>query len=297
MFRNISVITFTQAPTTDYPGRNKTLTFNFVHTFESESSWKTLTDKAKIVIPKKVYVTDENGRRYSLAGTNKSIGGFSDTPPLFLRGDKVTIQAGYKYFDSRHNEVAPLNTIFEGYISKVSSKIPIEIECEDNMWTLKQANSPNKNYTGTVEDMLADMITLVGLPFTVSKKTQTVVGIYRSSDSTTICEVLAQLKKDFHFEAYFRGNELRCGSFVYNEEDAIADGTKVFIFNNPPSYSKTYQIQGGIISDELTYRRLDEIVLSAVAHNTISEETGEINKQGGKKNKTQADRGFGNTNF
>lgn len=275
MFICISEIKFTQQPTADYPQRKKVLTYNFVHSFEAHDSWDKQTDKCKIVIPKNVYVRDEDGRPISLGGENVNIGGFAGLPPLFLRGDVVSVRAGYRYFDTRGNEVAPMNQIFTGYVSNVSSKKPIELECEDNMYILKSANAPQKTYKGfTVEAMLADMISLAGLPFTVNRKTATTIGTYMSSSATTIAQVLDTLRKDFHFESYFRGSELRCGSFIYLDQDTVGKPTSVF------------QFQKNIISDEISYKRLDDIVLSAIAHNTVNGQTTGFTKDGKAKTTT-----------
>ena len=134
MYTVLTNITFSQIPSGSYPARNKTIIYNFVNEFEASDSWADLTNKAKITIPKNVYVRDENGKAVSLSGTNVNVGGFDLQVPLFLKGDKVTIRYGYRYFDKAGNEVSPMVTVFEGYISLVSSKKPIVLECEDNMW-------------------------------------------------------------------------------------------------------------------------------------------------------------------
>jgi hypothetical protein len=74
-------------------------------------------------VPKNVYVSDENGRRIGLGNLNG--GGFSLKDPLFLRGDRVTIEVGYKYRNQKGNEVQETNTIFRGFISNVGAKNPL----------------------------------------------------------------------------------------------------------------------------------------------------------------------------
>lgn len=275
MFRVISNITFTQQPTADNPNRSGTLIYDLVHEYELVSTWENLTDSGTITLPKNVYITDKNGKRFSLGGTNQNIGGFDNTNPFFLRGDKVVIKWGYAYYDQRGNEVAPIQTLFEGFISQVTSKKPFVLKVEDNMYKLKQVQARggnngyfNKSYT--VEKMLTEMLQNAGLDYTVSNTTKTNLGAFITQNET-IAEVLARLRKDFHFEAYFKGSELRCGSFVYLEQDAITAGRKVFKF------------QQNIISDSLDYRRKDDIVLSAVATNTIEEATGKTTKDGHAK--------------
>jgi hypothetical protein len=94
-FRCVTNITIEQQPSTAFPNRKKKLLFDFVTTFESADAWAELTNKGKIIVPKNVYVRDENNKLLGLGNLNG--GGFSVRDPLFLRGDRVTIEAGYKY--------------------------------------------------------------------------------------------------------------------------------------------------------------------------------------------------------
>lgn len=278
MYRVLTQITFTQHPTKDFPTRNGIIIYKFCNAFEFTATWQNLTDAGTITLPKNVYVTDKSGRRYSLGGTNVNLGGFSETVPTFLLGDKVTIQWGYARYDARGNEISPLQTIFEGYVSSVTSKKPFVLEIQDNMYALKwhQATGGTKGFFSgakyTVQSMIEEIIGNADLSYTVNKDEQTNIGDFFTQNET-IAEVLARLRKDFHFEAYFRGNELRCGSFRYNEQDAVDAGKKVFRF------------QQNIISDTLEYRRRDDTVLSAVATNTIEENTGKTTKDGHAKTK------------
>lgn len=275
MFRVITNITFQQQPTDAFPGRNRVLIYNLAHKYNTESTWKNLTDTGEIVLPRNVYIKDKTGRRLTLGGTNINLGGFEATEPIFLRGDKVTIQWGYVYQDQRGNEVSPTVTIFEGYISQVTSKKPFVLQIENNMWKLKQvqASGGKGGYFAdskySVEGMLREMIKNAGLPFTVNPTTSTSIGNFLVQQET-IAEVLARLRRDFNLEAYFRGNELRIGSFPYLPADVAQPVPK-------------FRFQYNIIEDDLEYQRKDDIVLSAVASNTIEEFTGNTTRDGRKK--------------
>lgn len=275
MYIVVTYITFVQQPTADYPTRTSTLKFDFVTEYEAMDSWAELTNKAKITLPKSVYVRDAAGKLVSLSGSTVNIGGFSTNAPLFLKGDKVTIEGGYRYFDIQGNQKTTTSTLFTGYISQVTSKKPVVLECEDNMWKLKQIIAPNKVYpaTATLEDILKDLLKDTG--FTVNALTKTTFGSFRTQNET-VCEVLARLRKDYHFESYFRGNELRSGAIVYLESDAIASGRKIFKF------------QQNIVSDELEYRRKDDIRLSAIAYSVNKRELDATTKAG--KRKTRCER-------
>lgn len=283
----LSEIKIVQQPSVAYPNRNKTLVYSFTHEAEATNSWKDLTDKSKVVLPKNVYAKDENGKPVSLFGSNINIGGFNGIVPLLLRGDRITIRAGYRYFDRLGNEVSPMNTIFEGFISNVTSKKPIEFDCEDNMWKLKQVIAPNKVFpakTYTLEKILEEL--LQGTGFKVRKGVSINMGDFRTQNET-VCEVLARIKKDYHFESYFRGNELRCGYPIYVEQDAIDDGQKTFVFNRHITVGRKGNIQGGIISDELEYRRKDDINLSAIAYSVNKKDLETTTKDGHRKTKCE----------
>jgi hypothetical protein len=271
MLRVLTKIVFTQIPTADFPSRNKVLNLNFCHSYEASDSWADLTNKAKIVLPKNIYVKDASGKVVSLQGTNKNIGGFSDQVPLFLKGDQVSINAGYRYFDFQRNEVDQTAQWFQGYITNVQSKMTFELELQDNMYRLKQIAAPNKVFPASkysLEDILKEL--LQGTKFTVNTLTNTSFGDFRTQNET-VAEVLARLRKDYHFESYFRGNELRCGSIVYVEQDAITDGQIVFKF------------QDNIIEDDLDYKRKDDVNLSAVAYSINSSELNATTKDGQTK--------------
>ena len=268
MYRVITNIVIVQQPTKDYPTRTKTLTFNFANSYEANDTWRNLTNTGKVILPKHLYYRDANNKLQPLEGTLINIGGFSQSVPLLLRGDVVAISMGYRYYKN-NVEVENTNQIFSGYISQVTSKKPFEFLVEDNMWKLKQLPAPTKTFAAS--DTLEGILTflLQGTNYNVQTTTQTTFGIFKIGNET-VAEVLARLRKAYHFEFFFRGNTLYGGSLVYS---LLTPTTNIFTF------------QQNIISDELEYRRKDDITLSAVAQNTISEETGETTSNGVPKTK------------
>jgi len=265
--------------------RNKTISFNFVNELTCSDSWRDFTNDAKIVVPKNLYVKDKNNKTIAINGTNQNIGGFSDSTPLLMRGDKVTIDWGYKYFKNGveifEGTYDPKNNthLFQGYISEVTSKKPIEFKCEDNFWKLKQAPAPIHTFraTDSLETIINFMLANYNIgkypddQFTFNPITTTTFGEFRIGNET-IAEVLGRLRKDYHFESYFVGNELRCGVSVYNEATAK---------------THTFTFQKDIISDELDYRRKEDMKVSIAASNKIEQETGAITKDGHAKTKCQ----------
>lgn len=284
MLRCLTNITIAQTPNSTFPTRKGTLIFDFCNAIEAEDSWMDLTNKGNVTLPKNVKVRNEvTGSVTQMAGTNTNLGGFSANPPLFLRGDVVKITAGYRYFDSRGVEKDIINPIFTGFISSVTSKKPFELELEDNMWKLKQVPAPNKVFSFkiyTLETILQEL--LQGTGFTVNQQTSTTLGIdskakginmgdFRTQNET-VAQVLARIRKDYHFESYFRGNELRCGAQVYIESEAI---------------TQTFQFQENIISDDLEYQRKDDITLSAVAYSINKNSLDVLTNDGHPKTKKE----------
>jgi hypothetical protein len=248
-------------------GRNLAFTFDFVNEFDATDTWVDLTNQAKIKFPKNIYVRDENNNLLPLGGTTNS----KLVDNLFRRGDSVSINFGYYTYDGNGNEKLdlPSEPIFQGYISKVISKKPIEIECEDNMWLLKQIACKPQVWPKdkTVEDLLKEL--LKGTDFSVNSLANTTIGDFVIQDES-VAQLLTRLQKEYHLESYFRGNELRIGFSIYVPSEAK---------------ESTFIFQQNIISDNLEFQRKDDIKLSAVvvANNELISGT---NKKGQSKTKS-----------
>lgn len=279
MLKPVTHITITQK--TDFTSsdsvitkRSKVFFFDFCNSFEINDGWENMTTGGKIVFPKNMDVIDTNTKTtFSFFGKNKNIAGFNGAP-LLMRGDKVKIEAFYIYWDDNLNEKqTEKRLVFEGYITKINAKIPVEIEVEDNMFLLKQLPMTNGAYgTGTsLETILTEALSGTGL--TVNQLTSTKLTWDNSLlivENVTVAQFLEKLRKDAFLHCYFKGTELRVGSIVYIESEAK---------------TKTFQFQENIISSDLTFVRKDDIVLSAVASNHIEELTGKTTKDGHAKTK------------
>ncbi len=285
ILRLISEIVITQL--TEWKGqkRSETFTMNFVNEVEIESAWENQTDTAKITLPKNIYFVNSNGNRVTWSDKNIINGTES---PIIMRGDKIDISLGYIYTQNG-SDVIDMNKEFSGFISKVNPRIPIQIECEDDMYLLKQIQAPNKTWLSSrydLEGMLAEM--LKGTPFTavtgvkVSNKISTKIGTFITHNET-VSQVLDRLKKEAHFNAYIRRNsdgskELRCGSIVYYPKDQIetVNGQQIerdFVFD----------FQKNIINDDLEFRRKDDINIRIRAISKLEEALVTTNSSGGTK--------------
>jgi hypothetical protein len=279
MLKPVTNITITQR--TDFTSaenviikRDKVFFFDFCNSFEVNDSWGNMTTGGKVVFPKNMDVIDmETKKTTSFFGKNKNIAGFNGVP-ILMRGDKIKIEAFYIYWDDNLNEKqTEKKVIFDGYITKINAKIPVEIEVEDAMFLLKQTPMTNGAYGAgiSLEEILTNALKGTGL--TVNQLTTTKLTWDNSLlmiDNLTVAQFLEKLRKDAFLNCYFRGTELRVGSIVYIEDEAK---------------TKTFQFQENIISSDLTFVRKDDITLSAVASNHIEEKTGATTKDGHEKTK------------
>jgi hypothetical protein len=279
MYRVVVAISSQQIPSLSFPNRKGSINMNFCSSYEAEDSWRDLTNDGKLVIPKKLYYRNQNGKALPFKGTNVNVGGFDQPTPLFLRGDHITISSGYKYFRAQNaaRETTTTNQIFSGFISEVGSGMPIEMKLEDNMWLLKQTAIDTKTFSDSdglnaILKFLVDKVNeqwaaRIGFNITFNALTQTNFGTFVVGNESA-AQVLQRLQKTYGFESFFRGNELRCGVTPYIESEAV---------------TKTFTFQQDIIEDNIKYQRKDDIILSAIARNTITENTGATTKDGTPK--------------
>lgn len=262
--------------------RKKRLFFDFVTNWEATDSWEDFTNQAKITLPKNIYYLDDNNQVRQIDNIGGVTGGAT-----FMRGDAIKIEAGYRYYKGEQR-IEDIVTIFQGFISLVSSKKPFELHCEDNMYRLKQTpvkqpklGNKQNMFSGkyyTVEKMLAELLSDTEL--TVNQKTSTNIGDITIDSNYTVLQVLQDLRKNAHLEAFFRGNELVIGYNVYDPELAAQRESikkKVFVFQN------------NIIDDNLDYQNKKDIILSAIGYstNTVKQSTGKKTKDGQDKTKDE----------
>ena len=262
MVRCVTEVTFQQIT----GGRSLSFSMDFVNEFSASDSWAELTNKATIKIPKNIYVKNKQNVKIPLGGTQAE----KRISRLFQRGDAVSISYGYYTYENG-KERLEMSKVFTGYISGVISKKPVTIECEDNMWLLKQIQCKAQAWPKekTVEDLFRQLLS--GTSFTVNATTKTTVGNL-IIENETVAQLISRLRKDYHLEAYFRGSELRIGSLVYIENEAK---------------KHTFEFQKNIISDNLKYQRRDDVKLSAICKSiNLQVQTGKT-KDGRAKTKNK----------
>ena len=256
MFQCQSLITITSA------GTNRKIDFTFVHSIEIETSYENLTDTCKITIPKKL--------------TFEGADLFNGKNPIFQRGDSIEVSIGY---------VPNLTTVFTGYIKNVGSNTPTVLECEDEMYLLKQwtINYPKKIDLITKSKKGKLLIHPKEVPFTVKLKE---LLDYCLSDhdiefdvidnidlgqrrfvNMTPAGVLDKLKSEYGLYSYFK-----------NKTDASGNVTRILHVGFANDASETFEAefkmeQVVINSDTLEWQRAEDVRIQCSAISMFPDNT------------------------
>jgi len=256
MFQCQSLITITSQ------GTNRKIDFTFVHSIEIETSYENLTDTCKIVIPKKL--------------TFEGADLFNGKNPIFQRGDSIEVSIGY---------VPNLTTVFTGYIKNVGSNTPTVLECEDEMYLLKQwtINYPKKQDLITKSKKGKLLIHPKEVPFTVKLKE---LLDYCLSDhdiefdvidnidlgqrrfvNMTPSGVLDKLKSEYGLYSYFK-----------NKTDASGNVTRILHVGFANDASETFEAefkmeQVVINSDTLEWQRAEDVRIQCSAISMFPDNT------------------------
>jgi hypothetical protein len=214
MLRLRNAITITQV-STDTRIRNKVLYFPFVTDVEVVKSFENQTQTAFIRLPRNLKYQDKNI--------------YAGTDPLFLRGDKIKIEAGY---------YPNLTTRFEGYISKIGNNIPVEIKCEDEMFLLKQVTSPVLSYSEVSLDTLLKEMIGTTVKYANIKASLGRVRIHKAS----ISDVLYKLRSEYGIYSFFQDGILKVGTPFYE-----------------PKKRATFLFERQIIEHSLDYLRSEDV--------------------------------------
>ena len=232
-------------------GTNRNIRFKFVHSIEIESSYENLTDTCKIVIPRKL--------------TFDGLPLFNGDNPIFRRGDKIEVSIGY---------VPNITKVFTGYIKNVGSNVPTVLECEDEMFLLKQytVNYPSK--VGLIErsakgkllkhpqvipfsvklDELLDYC-LPNIEFEVIDNID--LGSFRAINATPAA-VLDKLKSEYGLYSYFRNGVLHVG--FANDASVTSEAE--------------FKMEEVIInSDTLEWQRAEDVRIKCVAISMFPDNT------------------------
>lgn len=217
------------------------MTFNMVHSVKRKKSIKKFTGTATIKLPKKLRFVS-NGRPDSAYEPSKTVKDYIKV------GQKVTIWMGY----DQH-----LIKRFEGYVSRgVEPSVPVVVECEDEMWQLKQ-----KAASVSLKDTSIKKIIETIAPGYDSEVLDANIGDF-SMKNTTAAKVLFELKKRYGLRSYFIGKTLIVGKPYTN--------SKVLQLEK-----KTYEFGRNVIESSLKFRSKDDqkIQIKAISINPDNTKT------------------------
>jgi len=217
MERLNSKITFTSKATGDV------IVFDFVNEIIITNSFENLTDTAKITVPRKL--------------TFQGVPITTGTTSLFKRGDSVKIELGY---------YPSLRTVFVGYISKVTPKTPLVIECEDSMFLLKQDTVKNSFKTVSLDTLLKDIVPS-GITYENIAKVQSLGSLKYSR--VTPAKILDTIKKEYGIYSYFILDS--------NENPVLKVGLGS---DAADTITKEYVFEERIIDDNLEFQSEDDIL-------------------------------------
>jgi hypothetical protein len=200
-------------------GRSDTFTFASVSKVSVSRSYDKQTQTASVTLPRNVNYNKKN----IYEGANA----------IMRRGDKIKIIAAYY-----PNETV----IFTGYISKINNNVPVEILCEDEMFLLKQAISPNLSFKSVdLNTFIGKMLTNINVPYKVDLTAQ--LGQIRLQE-VSIGKILQVLRDQYGLYSFFKNGVLRVGLPFYKEEAMKA----VFLFEK--------MVKEGM---SLTYLKKDDV--------------------------------------
>lgn len=182
-------------------GRSEIFTFDKVNKVTVARSFDKQTQTASVMLPRNVKYNKKNI--------------YEGIDAIMRRGDKIKIITAY-----HPNETV----IFTGYIAKINNNVPIELLCEDEMFLLKQAISPNLSFKNVdLNTFIGKMLTNIKVPYKVDLTAQ--LGQIRLQE-VSIGKVLQTLRDQYGLFSFFVNGVLRVGLPFYKEEAMKA----VFLF-------------------------------------------------------------------
>lgn len=223
---------------------NVSVEFRFCKGFEIDESYEGLTGRCSITLS------------YEFFGQAGSRNLFAGEKPIFKRGDRVIIKAGY---------YPKIVTVFDGYIANVNANLPIEIQCEDAMFLLKKytfnipskvpliTKSKNGKFlkrpkvdTSKIANIslneLLDIIIPDDIDFVVVDDIK--LGKFRCSNATPAM-ILDKIKEQYGLYSYFVDDVLYVGfaSNALETTEFILDMEEVVINSNDLFYKRSEDIQ------------------------------------------------------
>lgn len=158
--------------------------FGFVHQYESESSWRNLTDRATLELPRNVRLRQASLRDY--------VG----------NGDRLAVRLGYD---------GQTAAVYEGFVTRVVPDIPYRVYADDGMYLLKRQSTTASwrdiSLAGLITALLPDNYQALGYRVEAVES-----GLGRFSvHKATLGQVLEVLREEYALPCFFRGKTLYAG--------------------------------------------------------------------------------------
>lgn len=186
--------------------------FRHVHQVRIESSRRNLVSTASIMLP----------RWYSNGYLTQVVG----------IGQKVNIKLGYN---------GSLNQEFTGYVTKIGTAVPVEIECEDEMYKLKRTEVKPKSWKSV---KLSEVIKYVA-PGAICEVPDISFTNYVIQGRMNAAKVLESLKDQYNLDVYYRPD-----SKLY---------VGIGLWEKSASNAVKYDTQLNVIGHDLKFRSAESV--------------------------------------
>lgn len=183
-------MTLTMTCKIEFPANDRRgdIVIHQVSELEFESSFKEMTDRGSLTLPRKVKFFDRH-----------------KVKEIFRRGDAIRIWFGYD-----GNNIQE----FEGYITEVSADLPIVIKFEDEMYRIKQMAVNYSAPNTTLENLLKTIVP----GYNIDALEGVQLGGVRLPN-TTVGPVLTKLQSDWGIYTYMKGKQLVSGKYYADDSD------------------------------------------------------------------------------
>lgn len=161
-------------------------------------------------------------------------------------GDEVTVKIGYN---------GELREEFVGYVRDVAFNTPVEINCEDEFYSLRKIKPTAASFHETtlknVLKHLVPSITLIDIP-------EVTLVNFQVYANKSVMFALQQLRDSYGLEIYFKNKELYAGVPLTEKTSASSE---VVI----------YDLERNVIDPRLNYRRKEDVRIRVSAISITSE--------------------------
>ena len=232
----------------------RVFTFYYVNKCTITQSFNLTADTCTIVIPRNLKFTEKPITK----GNNEIT---TDAAPQvdskekevgFAVGDVIEVYMTLEWSDGGQYDSYGEKLRYKGYIKAITPNDNLVIQCEDDMWLLKQRKLQKAYPKGAVIDMVKDMVKGImpaenvrGGNIGQDSEAKFIASGYRLKRNPTIAKALIGLRTNFKMRAWFKNRELWIGKLWY-EDQAEEEGAKNFEF------------QRNIISDNLQYQKKED---------------------------------------